>query len=145
MSADAAFAIANGLALCGWLSLLLAPGWRMGRRWIAGCALPAVFSLTYLIVFVPQLFTSRGGFGSLEALKTLLNDDPRVMLGAWLHYLAFDLLVGAWMSEQAARRGIAHVVMIPALILTFLAGPVGWLLFLAVRARYPSPPARGEA
>ncbi|MBM3619701.1 MAG: DUF4281 domain-containing protein [Alphaproteobacteria bacterium] len=138
MSADVIFAIANGLALCGWLLLLLAPGWRTGRRWIAGFALPAVFSLTYLIVFVPQLFTSRGGFGSLEALTTLLNDDPRVMLGAWLHYLAFDLLVGAWMSEEADRRGIAHAAMVPALILTFLAGPVGWLLFLVVRARYPS-------
>lgn len=141
MSADVTFAIANGLALCGWLVLLLAPGWRTGRRWIAGFVLPAAFSLTYLIVFVPRLFTSRGGFGSLEALTTLLTDDPRVMLGAWLHYLAFDLLVGAWMSEEAARRGIAHAAMIPALILTFLAGPVGWLLFLVVRARY-GPPTR---
>lgn len=136
MSVDFAFRMFNVLALGGWMILALAPRWRFGRAWIAGFVLPAIFSLTYLAVFVPRLFDSPGGFGSIAALTTLLNADPRVMLGAWLHYLAFDLFIGAWMAGEAHRLGIPHVWMVPILAMTFLAGPVGWLAFFAIRSRY---------
>ena len=136
MNVDLAFKISNTLALAGWMALLLAPHWRFGRVWIAGAAIPAIFSLAYLVLFVPRLLDSPGGFGSIAALTTLLNADPRIMLGAWLHYLAFDLFIGSWMAGEARRLGIRHAWMVPVLVLTFLAGPVGWLAFFAVRSRY---------
>jgi Domain of unknown function (DUF4281) len=47
--------------------------------------------------------------------------------------LAFDLLVGSWIVRDARERGIAHLLLLPSLALTFLFGPAGWLSYLIVR------------
>jgi hypothetical protein len=57
-----------------------------------------------------------------------------VLLAGWLHYLAFDLFVGAWEVREARRVGLPHWLILPALALTFLFGPIGLLVFLALRA-----------
>ncbi|MBM3642877.1 MAG: DUF4281 domain-containing protein [Alphaproteobacteria bacterium] len=138
MTLDTAFSAYNALAVVGWAILILAPSWRFGRNVISGRALPALFSLSYAIIFLPALIGSEGGFVSIEALRTLLTADPRIVLGAWLHYLAFDMFIGAWMAGEAEQRGIPHAWMVPVLLATFLAGPVGWLAFFALRRRYPT-------
>jgi hypothetical protein len=59
--------------------------------------------------------------------------DPRALVGAWVHYLVFDLFVGAWMVRDARREGIAHLAIVIPLILTFMAGPFGLVLYVALR------------
>ena len=56
------------------------------------------------------------------------------MLVGWVHYLAFDLWVGAWAVEDAGKRGVPHWAMVPVLFLTLMAGPIGLLVYLAARA-----------
>jgi len=64
----------------------------------------------------------------------MLFDNPWMLLAGWTHYLAFDLFIGGWEVRDAQRRGIPHLLVIPALVLTFLFGPVGLLLYLAIRS-----------
>jgi len=45
-----------------------------------------------------------------------------VLLAGWTHYLAFDLFIGGWEVRDAQRRGIPHLLIVPALVLTFLFG-----------------------
>jgi len=52
----------------------------------------------------------------------------------WVHYLLFDLFVGAWEARDAQRRGVSHGLLIPCLILTYMAGPFGLLLYVVLRA-----------
>jgi Mn2+/Fe2+ NRAMP family transporter len=59
--------------------------------------------------------------------------SPVAATAGWIHYLVFDLFVGAWQVRDAQRRGITHLAVIPCLVLTLLAGPVGLLLYLALR------------
>jgi hypothetical protein len=47
--------------------------------------------------------------------------------------LAFDLVVGAWESRDARQAGIAHWKVVPCLLLTFLLGPMGLLVYLLLR------------
>ena len=77
-------------------------------------------------------FPEGAGFGSLSEVLNAFA-VPWLALAGWIHYLAFDLFIGAWEVRDAQRRGIAHVWLIPCLPLTFLAGPVGLLLYLAIR------------
>jgi hypothetical protein len=42
--------------------------------------------------------------------------------------------VGSWIVRDARRRGIAHLLVLPLLLLTFLFGPAGWLAYLLLRA-----------
>jgi hypothetical protein len=58
---------------------------------------------------------------------------PHLVLAGWIHYLIFDLFIGAWETRDAARRGIAHLWVIPCLLATLMAGPLGLLLYVVVR------------
>ena len=62
-----------------------------------------------------------------------LFDSPGVALAGWVHYLAFDLLVGAWIVRTARSEGVAHLLVLPCLALTFLFGPAGFLAFNGLR------------
>ena len=74
-----------------------------------------------------------GSFSSLDGVAQLFTSRP-ILLAGWLHYLAFDLVVGAWEVRDARRRGVAFGWVVPCLAVTFLAGPVGFLVWLLVRA-----------
>ncbi len=54
------------------------------------------------------------------------------MLG-WVHYLVFDLFIGAWISRDSRLNGIAHLKTVPALVLTLFLGPIGLLTYLVIR------------
>ncbi len=124
---DAAFSAAGQLAIGGWLLLILAPRWHFGRA-IAGLVIPTLLSLCYLVLIAVSWHGASGGFSSLDAVSSLFASRP-LLLAGWIHYLAFDLLVGAWLLGRSQSEGIRHWAMIPVLAFTFLFGPAGYLLY----------------
>jgi len=42
--------------------------------------------------------------------------------------------VGTWEARDSRERGVPHWQLIPCLLLTFMFGPAGWLLYLGVRS-----------
>jgi len=138
MTPDQLFSIANALALFAWILLIALPR----QRWISGIlapiAMPALFAAMYVSILVIQWKGSHGGFSSLPAVAALFS-QPWLLLAGWVHYLAFDLLVGSWEVRDAHERGIPHLVVLPCLALTFMFGPAGWLAYSGVRAAYRSP------
>ena len=75
---------------------------------------------------------SEGGFGSLSDVALLFQNQD-LLLAGWIHYLAFDLFIGCWEVRDAIRHDISIVFIIPALLLTFMFGPVGLLAYLLIR------------
>lgn len=136
LSPDVIFAAANGLALAGWIALgasVLAPGLRRLVWPATGVALPAVFAVVYLGALAAGLsHGGGGGFGSIAEVRKLFADDHALTAG-WVHYLAFDLVVGTLIARDAGRAGVSAVFTLPALALTFLFGPAGLLTYLVVR------------
>jgi len=137
MSPDQIFSMANGVSLCCWLLLIALPGRTWVSRGVAGVAAPAAFAVLYTGFIAVHFFGSAGGFSSLTDVAQLFS-NPWLLLAGWVHYLAFDLLVGGWEVRDARKRGINHLFVVPCLILTFLFGPAGWLLYLGVRSRVPT-------
>lgn len=134
MTLDALFSLASALVVPAWLALAVAPRHVWTQRVAAG-AVPALLAVAYaalLAVSLAQPQGSGGGFGSLDAVAALFA-DRRALLAGWLHYLAFDLLVGAWEARDAERSGVPRWALVPCLALTFLVGPVGWLLYAVAR------------
>ena len=56
-----------------------------------------------------------------------------LLLAGWIHYLCFDLFIGAWEIRDSQRHDIPHLVMIPCLLMTFMLGPIGLLFYFAIR------------
>jgi hypothetical protein len=99
--------------------------------------MPALLALVYVALVAVALPGSEGGFSSLAGVSALF-DNPLGLLAGWTHYLVFDLFIGGWEVRDAQRRGISHLLIVPALVLTFLLGPGGLLLYLAIRSFAPN-------
>ena len=133
---DFLFSLANALALPGWALLVLAPRWRGTQALVLSGTWPLGLAALYA-VFIARHYLGahggEGGFGSLAQVAALFH-DPWALLAGWVHYLSFDLFVGAWETRDAQRRSVSHWALVPALALTFLFGPVGLLVYFGVRA-----------
>ncbi|WP_458094398.1 ABA4-like family protein [Roseomonas sp. WA12] len=132
MNPRSLFLVANLLALSGWGALIL--GILANQAWlrvvVAGRAVPLLLSVLYAALVAIAWPTSEGGYDTLDAVARLF-EDPRMLLAGWAHYLAFDLLVGGWIADEVDRRGLTRWLLLPALPLTFLFGPIGLLVLAA--------------
>lgn len=133
MPPDALFQLANPLALAGWATLAAFPLAPRLATLVAGFAIPAILSVGYTALVLAHWTSAEGGFGSLPDVMALF-DHPGVALAGWVHYLAFDLFVGGWIARTAQAHGVPHLLVLPCLLLTFLFGPAGLILFLSLRA-----------
>lgn len=133
LSLDDAFARAGQLAVLGWLALILLPRWRGMSAALAGWIVPALLSLGYAVLIAVHWPDAKGGFSSLDSVAALFASKP-LLLAGWVHYLAFDLLLGNWMLRRSQAEAIPHWLMLPVLLATFLFGPLGYLTYLLVEA-----------
>ncbi len=138
MSTETIFNIANNGILVFWLLLIVAPRWR-GTDILVHSAVGAGGDRAHLyladrnVVFFGGALPAGGNFSSLAGVMAFFT-SPVAATAGWIHYLVFDLFIGAWQVRDAHARGIPHLAVVPCLVLTLLAGPVGLLLYLALRA-----------
>lgn len=136
---ETVFSAANALALAGWLALLAATFLPRLRSWVwpaTGIVLPLGFALAYGVLLVGNWgVADGGGFGSLAAVGALFQ-VPALLTAGWLHYLAFDLFVGTWIARDGSARGVPRLALVPCFALTFMAGPLGLLLYIGLRSLF---------
>jgi len=133
MTPDAVFLVCNYGVIPAWLLLAVAPGWSGTQRLVHAVWIPCLLGLVYLTTFLVSPAAPEGGsFATLTGVMTFFT-SPYAVLAGWVHYLAFDLFVGAWEVRDARRRGLPHVQLLPCLFFTLMLGPIGLLLYLALR------------
>jgi hypothetical protein len=136
MSPETLFSIANATALVGWIILALAPLRRplaIAAARVIGVALAVAYTVLLGGVILTLGEAGRElDFSSLEGVTRAFAQPEGVLVG-WVHYLAFDLWVGAWATEHAGKRGLPHWALLPCLFFILMAGPFGLLLYLAAR------------
>ena len=135
MTLSQAFWLAHIPALFGWIALLAAP--LFGQRAVPAARIAAaVLAIGYLALFVaaPDGLRALAENYSLAGIGALFT-DPRALLLGWVHYLAFDIWVASWEVEEGRRIGLTHWFVAPCVFLTIMLGPLGLLLFLAIRGR----------
>lgn len=132
MTPERLFSVCNSLALIGWLILMLAGRMRWAARMVTGVVIPLVIAILYAYLIAAHWGETQGGFGSLDGVAALFS-NRWLLLAGWIHYLAFDLFIGSWEVRDAQALGISHLIVIPCLVLTFMFGPVGLLLYFVIR------------
>jgi len=133
MTTETIFTICNTSVLPFWLLLVLAPGWKYTQMLVHGFAIPILLTFVYIYMMISGFGEAEGAsFNSLEGVMAAFS-VPEAVLAGWIHYLIFDLFIGAWECRDARRLGISHFLVIPCMALTLMAGPVGLMLYLALR------------
>jgi hypothetical protein len=119
-----------------WAAMILAPRSRL-TAWLVNRAAPVhgALSVFYSAALISSVVKAeeRIDFGQLESVSKAFQ-NPEAMLAGWTHYISFDLFVGTWIRRRSLAEGKPARL---AMLLTWLAGPMGLGLFLG-RKRLPS-------
>lgn len=128
------FSLSNLLILPFWLLMIFAPKWRGTQRIMQSPLIILGPALLYLALVLPRI----GGIfpvvlqPSLSKVVALLGTEDGATI-AWAHFLAFDLFVGRWVYLDSRERDIHPLLIGPILFLVLMLGPIGFLLYLAMR------------
>ena len=135
MTPETLFLVVNSTALFAWIYLVAAARWTPRVFRVVRWAVPIAFAVIYLVALLVAEPNEEAGFRSLEQVTSLFT-QPWAVLAGWLHYLAFDFFVGCWILQTSIDDRIGHAWIVLPLVLTFLLGPIGLLLFLLLRGGF---------
>jgi hypothetical protein len=129
---DNLFHIANTIALVGWLLLLFLPRWEHTFT-VATFFCVLLLAALYCVLIVSGLSNfDPQSFSTLQNVMDLFRNKDAVLAG-WVHYLAFDLLVGIHILKKTQTLKLPHALNFLLLPATFMFGPLGYMLFSIVR------------
>lgn len=153
MSWESVFGLVNSIAMIAWLLIIAGP---RGQKTLALVLYLGVGLLCF--AYAAMIVSMHAGWidanrlpgtpppnfldYNIAGLRNLFMSDGGLVMG-WTHYLAFDLFVGQWIAKDADNKGFHRLIQVPVLLLTLLAGPVGLLVWLALRDRRARKAARG--
>jgi len=135
ITAGQLFGLAGQAATYGWLILIFLPRRIKPLFFIPQYLIPIGLSLLYAGLALTYLNAVEGGFGSINQVRTLFKNDFALLAG-WVHYLAFDLFIGAWIAKNADEISLSRLIQAPILVATFMFGPVGLVLFMSIRTAF---------
>jgi ABA4-like protein len=132
MSPEQIFSICNSLALIGWIILMFFTFWKNRDRYLL-----SIVILLFAVVYSWLIFSNISievfkNFNTLNGVSQLFS-NKNFLLAGWIHYLAFDLLTGIYIVNNARKNGINHWIIVPALFFTFMLGPFGLLLYFLIK------------
>ena len=132
LDASAIFQFGNTFVLLGWILLVLIPYWKYTQPIIMNGVI-IILAIIYSFMILEDI----GGFnpdsfGSLENVMQLFTNEDAVAAG-WMHYLAFDLFVGAYIMRKSETLGISRILATVCLPFTFMFGPMGYILFFIIK------------
>jgi ABC-type uncharacterized transport system permease subunit len=132
MNPDQVFSICNTLAMAGWIILIFLTFWKKRDQYVFG-----IIIVLFAIIYSWLIFSSIDrdifkNFSTLDGVSNLFA-NRQMLLAGWIHYLAFDLLAGIYIVRNAEKNNINHWLTTPTLMLTFLFGPFGLLLYFLLR------------
>ncbi|GAB3688389.1 ABA4-like family protein [Spirosoma flavus] len=134
MSPHVVFQLASTLVLPQWLLMAFAPRWFVTKWLMRSYLIPVIIGVIYIIYLFGGGPIDFSSFGSLAGVKNLFSTgSDGVVLAAWVHYLAFDLVAGSVIVRDAEEKGISHWFTIIPLFFCFMLGPVGLLLYWLIR------------
>ena len=133
MSPATMFELTSLFAGIGWIVLLfVSPYWAGFDKFLIGviiALLACVYTWLNFSNFSPDILKN---FSSLEGVMKLFQ-IPELVVAAWVHIMAFDLLTALWIKKNSQALGIAHAWIILSLVFSCLFGPLGYLIYLLTR------------
>ena len=132
MTAASIFSFGNTFVLTGWVLLLFLPNWKYTQTIILS-GIIVLFAALYSFLILKDIGSfNPESFSTLANVKALFQNDDAVAAG-WLHYLGFDLFVGAYIVREAHSKQISRWIYTIALPFTFMFGPIGYLIFFIIK------------
>jgi len=131
----------NFAVLPFWLMLIFVPGSKITQIFVNSIILPATFATIYVYLIYQAILEEMllvelfNLYMSLDNLYTLFSSEIFLLI-FWVHFVMLNLFLGSWASNESVKNNIPRPLILTSLILIYLTGPVGLLIFCFIRIFY---------
>lgn len=132
MRADQLFQLSSTAAMLAWILLIIFHKTLWISKALIGTIILAMSLLYFYLIAKNFGGMQPDSFSTLDGVAALFTNREALLAG-WVHYLAFDLLTGIFIVNNARINGIGIGWLLPCLFFTFMLGPVGLLLYIVIR------------
>ena len=124
-----------------WLILIVFPQSHLSRIFVTSIFPFFILSGVYIFILYKSYligYDFDGNFSlylGLSELSRLFEDHLYIMI-FWTHFIAINLFIGGWIVKDSQKFYINKVLMAVPLIVTYLIGPIGLILYWVIRIFY---------
>jgi hypothetical protein len=131
------YLLANWGVVPFWLLLVVLPNHQVTNFFVQSVIIPLLLAsgyayLSYNIYLDGNILSGFELYRGLDGLYAMFANESLLLI-FWLHFLAISLFAGAWIVRDSRKFFIPKIVIIPSLILTYFAGPVGLVFYWFIR------------
>ena len=124
-----------------WFILIIFPQSHLSRIFVASIFPFFILSGVYIFILYKSYligYDFDGNFSlylGLSELSRLFDDHLYIMI-FWTHFIAINLFIGGWIVRDSQKFSVNKVLLAIPLILTYLIGPIGLLIYWIIRIFY---------
>ena len=124
-----------------WLIIIFFPQSNLCKYFVTSIFPVFILSGTYVFILYKSYLNSynfNSNFSLYLGIDNLsdLFSDKSFLLMFWIHFVSINLFTGGWIVKDSQKFSINKVLLILPLIITYLIGPVGLLIYWIVRIFY---------
>ena len=138
---EAIYLWANFGVLPFWLMLIFIPNSKATQIFVNSVILPLILASAYgytiyqTILLDEPIFDVFKLYLSFDNLYSILATESFLLI-FWLHFLALNLFLGCWVSQDGFKYSVSRGMIIISLILIYFTGPLGLVLYWMIRIFY---------
>ncbi len=124
-----------------WLLLIFFPQSYLCRFFVTSIFPFIILSSAYIFMLYKSFLNSYDFLDNftlylgIDNLLNLFSDNSYLMI-FWIHFIAINLFVGGWIVKDSQRFLINKFLLTIPLIITYLIGPIGLLIYWFIRIFY---------
>jgi len=121
-----------------WFILIFFPQTHLSKYFVTSVFPILILSGTYVFIIYKSFLNSYDFIGNfnlylnLNSLSELFKDQTFLLM-FWVHFVSINLFTGGWIVKDSQRLSINKILLIIPLIVTYLIGPLGLLLYWLIR------------
>ena len=124
-----------------WFILIFFPQSYLSRYFVTSIFPILLLSISYVFLFYKSFLNSYDFLGNFNLylgigdLSNLFADNSFLMM-FWVHFVSINLFVGGWIVKDSQKFLINKILLSIPLIITYLIGPVGLMVYWIIRIFY---------
>ena len=124
-----------------WLILIFFPQSNLCRYFVTSIFPILLLSGAYIFMLYKSYLSSYEFLAnfdlylSISNLSNLFSNETFLML-FWIHFVSINLFTGGWIVKDSQKFGINKIILFLPLVITYLIGPLGILVYWIVRIFY---------
>ena len=124
-----------------WLILIFIPQSNLCRYFVTSIFPILLLSGAYIFMLYKsylssyEFLTNFDLYLKISNLSNLFTNETFLML-FWIHFVSINLFTGGWIVKDSQKFGINKIILFLPLLITYLIGPLGILVYWIVRIFY---------